>query len=308
MAQAGVRAVAARLEGMDLHAALDLDGSGTIHKVVLTRSLRIFDEKVFTEEALHELFTSLAVSRDGRVSLQALTQLLAEPTTSGGVLSSPQSRTEQVIDAIHAYTNSLVGDIRGFREVVDPEAIINAAGDSPEEMTRLREDLKKKAKQFVLESQRRNIIPLWDQFDPLGTGVLDPEECNNLVAAYLKVMAEKCPQVISNSIELGIELSIMVSQKTIQDERSRAIMRQHAKTQVEAIQAKVVPPVQQMLRTMAQEDPSAITRELLGRMDLNKDGQVTREEFERRFVDSMQDVLGPDGLMDKIRRVNSLSP
>jgi len=299
MAQGGVSAAAARLEGMDLFAALDLDGSGLIHKVVLSRSLVIFDEKVFTEDALKELFDALIVSGDDRVSLVSLSKLLNCPLPK-----AKQSRSEQVADAIHTYTNSLVVDIRGFREVVDPESMINAAGDSPEEMAKLREDLKKKAKQFVLESQRRNIIPLWDRFDPHGTGVLDPSECNNLVIAYLQVMAEKCPQVISSSIELGIELMILVSQKTIKDEKSRALMRQHSKAQVEAIQAKVVPPVQQMLRAMAREDPSAITRELLGKMDLNADGQVTREEFERRFVDSLQDVLGPEGLMDKLRRDN----
>merc|ERR1711904_119120 len=96
-----------------------------------------------------------------------------------------------LVDALEAYTDSLVADIRGFRDVVKPEALVEAAGNSVEDIQSLRLDLKAKAKQFVLDAQRRSIAPLWDEFDSNRNGVLDSAECSALVASYLKTMAGK---------------------------------------------------------------------------------------------------------------------
>eukprot|EP00933_Yihiella_yeosuensis_P021057 TRINITY_DN16757_c0_g1_i1.p1 TRINITY_DN16757_c0_g1~~TRINITY_DN16757_c0_g1_i1.p1 ORF type:complete len:272 (+),score=67.26 TRINITY_DN16757_c0_g1_i1:66-818(+) len=49
-----------RLSGMQLLKCLDADGSGTIDKVVLSRSLQLFDEKIFTDECLADLFGTVA--------------------------------------------------------------------------------------------------------------------------------------------------------------------------------------------------------------------------------------------------------
>merc|ERR1711865_408723 len=148
--------------------------------------------------------------------------------------------------------------------------------------------------------------PLWDEFDREGKGVLDPLACTDLVRSYLHAMAAKSSEIIRGSIELGIELSLIISEKTVKDEATRQQMRKHARLQVEAIHANVAPLVQQMLDKMADEDPHTIAGELLGTLDFNRDGKVERNEFEHRFVESMQYVLGPEGLMDKLQRVNSL--
>lgn len=212
---------------------------------------------------------------------------------------------EEFGNSIDAYTDSLVCDIRGFNEVVKPEALVDAAGTSPEEIAELRAMLKAHAKKYVIDAQLRLICPLWEQFDRNGSGTLEPNDCTGLVAAYLHAMARKASEIIRGSIELGIELSLIISEKTVMDEGVRQQMRQHARLQVEAIHANVAPLVQQMLDKMADEDPHTIAGELLATLDFDGSG-VTRNEFEQRFVESMQYVLGPEGLMDKLQRVNSL--
>jgi len=225
------------------------------------------------------------------------------PVASG---ARTPSKTEEYSVCVEAYTDSLVGDIRGFREVVKPEALAASTGTSPAEIAALRDQLKARAKQYVIDAQRKNICPLWDEFDRDGNGVLDPLECTALVRAYLHAMARKASDIIRGSIELGIELSLIISEKTVKDEATKEQMRKHARLQVEAIHANVAPLVQQMLDKMADEDPHTIAEELLGTLDFDANGKVTRDEFEQRFVESMQYVLGPEGLMDKLQRVNSL--
>jgi len=220
--------------------------------------------------------------------------------------SMTPSKTGEYINSVEAYTDSLVCDIRGFHEIVQPEALASAAGTSPEEIARLRAQLKAHAKQYVIDAQRKNICPLWDEFDREGMGVLDPLACTDLVRSYLHAMAAKSSEIIRGSIELGIELSLIISEKTVTDEATRQQMRKHARLQVEAIHANVAPLVQQMLDKMADEDPHTIAGELLGSLDFDCNGNVTRDAFETSFVESMQYVLGPEGLMDKLQRVNSL--
>jgi len=233
------------------------------------------------------------------------------PLQSGEITPSQSGErtptmAEEMNESVNAYTDSLVCDIKGFNDIVKPEDLVAAAGTSPEEISELRAQLKAHAKQYVIDAQRRNICPLWYQFDTQGNGVLDTQTCIPLVAAYLHAMARKASEIIRGSIELGIELSLIISEKTVKDDATRQQMRTHARLQVEAIHANVAPLVQQMLDTMADEDPHTIAGELLATIDLNSNGQVTRDEFEQRFVESMQYVLGPEGLMDKLAARNSL--
>jgi len=298
---------------------LDIQGDGLIHQVVLARSLHIFDQSVFTEAVVQEILDDLADMEpdrtDGKVSLQALGEHLAQITKPSSARSMSQSlpsgsrtpsKTEEYNASVEAYTNHLVADIRGFNEIVQPEALVAAAGTSAADIAALRAQLKAHAKQYVIEEQRKIICPLWDLFDRDGAGVLEPCECTGLVAAYLHAMARKSSDIIRGSIELGVELSLIVSQKEVRDETAKEQMRTHARLQIEAIHANVAPLVQQLLDKMANEDPHTIAGELLQSLDFTGDGKVTRNLFETRFVESMQYVLGPEGLMDKLQAKNSL--
>jgi len=313
------RQASQRLDGMDIYKMLDLQGNGLIHQVVLARTLHIFDQKIFTQPCVQEIIDTLVSSipdrTDGRLPLQALVDLLQNTTMppSARSASVPQSsgartpsKTDEYNECVDAYTNSLVADIRGFHEVVNPEALVDAAGTSEDEIAELRRQLKAHARQYVIDAQRKAICPLWDQFDRDGNGVLDPCECTALVAAYLHSMARSASEIIRGSIELGIELSLIISLKQVYDEAAKEQMRAHARLQIEAIHANVAPLVQQLLDKMANEDPHTIAGELLASLDLNRDGKVTRPEFETRFVESMQYVLGPEGLMDKLQAKNAL--
>lgn len=307
----------ARLKGLNMFNAFDLEGSGTIDTLVLTRSLKIFDPIVFTDDTLEAMVAAI----DGvssKVQLQTLTDWLraAAPLVekvgseasmpSNTVSSRRSSKAEEFIEPLNAYVDSLVCDIKGFKEVVDVESLTAASGDSEEDLDALKASLKLKAKEYVLEAQRKNIRPLWDDFDADGNGVLDPGECAKLVASYLGSMVEKAGDIMRGFIELGIELSIICSSKKVHDEAVAAAIREQGKKQVEAIHSKVAPLVRDMLQKMAAEDPQIIADELLSTLDLDKDGRVTRDEFEQRFVESLQYVLGPERLMDKLKEVNKL--
>jgi len=307
----GRRQAAARLDGMNFAKMLDLNGDGLIHQVVLARSLHIFDQSIFTQPVVQQILDTLVAvvpdRTDGKVPLDALVEYLAALSLPSSARSGSRtpSKTEDFANSVDAYTDSLVCDIRGFNEVVETEKLVDAAGESPEDIEELRRQLKQHASEYVIAEQLKCIRPLWDIFDKEGKGMLDPTECIPLVAEYLHSMARKASEIMRGSIELGIELSLLISLKAVQDEGTIEQMKKHARLQVEAIHANVAPLVQQLLDKMANEDPHTIAGELLQSLDL-RDGKVTRNEFETRFVESMQYVLGPEGLMDKLQAKNSL--
>lgn len=312
-----------RLDGMDVYDMLNLQGDGFIHQVVLARTLHVFDQSVFSQVVVQEILDILAAvvpdQTDGRVPLQAFVDFIAGKlllpsmapfsARSGSSKSgqkTPVNEREFLGNSVDAYTDKMVADIKGFHDIVKPEEMVEAAGTSAEEIAALRAQLKAAARQYVIEAQRRIICPLWDEFDKDGLGVLDPSECTALVSAYLHAMAAKASEIIRGSIELGIELSLIISLKDVKNEETRQQMKDHAQVQVEAIHKNVAPLVQQLLDKMAVEDPHTIAGELLASLDYNVDGLVTRDEFETRFVESMQYVLGPEGLMDKLQAKNKL--
>jgi len=311
----GRRQASGRLDGMNFYKMLDLNGDGLIHQVVLARSLHIFDQSIFTQPVVQGILDALVAvvpdRTDGRVPLEALVDHLAalslpSSARSGSRTPSTSGNLKDFANSVDAYTDSLVCDIRGFNEVVKTEALVDAAGESPEDIEELRRQLKAHAKEYVIAEQLKCIRPLWEMFDKDDKGVLDPSECIPLVAEYLHAMARKASEIIRGSIELGIELSLLISLKAVQDENTIEQMKKHARLQVEAIHANVAPLVQQLLDKMANEDPHTIAGELLASLQIGRDAKVPRSEFELRFVESMQYVLGPEGLMDKLAKKNEL--
>lgn len=235
-----------------------------------------------------------------------------QPASSAQKKKAARMRTslricEGSISSLDTYMDGLVVDVKGFHEMVSPRAIVQASGDSPEEMAQLKEDLKQKAKDYVLAAQKKNIRPLWDQFDKDGNGVLSPLECRDLVAAYLKSLVPKSDEIVKGSIEIGIELSVALIEKRVKDPKVMEQIRAHSKKQAEVIVKQVAPRVKEMLQKTAAEDPGPIADELLETLDLNKDGQVTRDEFEERFAEAMHHVLGPERMVEKVQSVNAFS-
>mmetsp|Transcript_97339 Transcript_97339/g.172339 ORF Transcript_97339/g.172339 Transcript_97339/m.172339 type:complete len:342 (+) Transcript_97339:75-1100(+) len=317
-----------RLKGISMFNAFDLDGTGQIDELVLTRSLKIYDPVVFTDDVLEALVGAVN-SKGRRIYLQALSDWLgyapppAPPARSyettevtsdqctfvsaGSSKAIPRQMSKAMVEPLNAYVDSLVSNIKGFKDVIDADAIVADSGDSPEDLDKLKAELKAKAKEYVLDAQRKNIRPLWEEFDADGNGVLDPGECGKLVGAYLRSYVDKSSEILWGSIEMGVELSMVLAAKKVSDPAAKERMQEEAKKQVESIHSKVAPLVKEMLEKMAAEDPKTVADELLTTLDLNKDGKVTREEFEERFVESMQYVLGPERLMDRLHQVNQVS-
>jgi|EP00927_Polykrikos_kofoidii_P073155 Ca2+-binding EF-hand superfamily protein len=332
-----------RLSGLNLLWAFDLEGQGTIDAVVIARSLKRFDSKVFTDESVAALLDVLGAKPSSQdsdepalVKIQQFADLVTETTesikrhptlsddairrsemtkspslrtSSGGTPRTPLvprspscSRHAAVLDD---YMDGLICDIDDFREAVHPEMIAAATGDSPEELLALKHELTCKAKEFMLEAQRKNIRPVWEAFDRDHDNKLSKDDCSKLVAAYLKALGPKSAEVLRSAIELGLELTVVMFEKRVEDPVARQQMREQAKKQVDAVHAKVAPLVKETLAKMAKEDPKEIASELLEDLHANQDGTVTREDFELRFVEAMQQVLGPERLMDKLHRGRS---
>eukprot|EP00928_Gymnodinium_smaydae_P094675 TRINITY_DN798_c0_g2_i2.p1 TRINITY_DN798_c0_g2~~TRINITY_DN798_c0_g2_i2.p1 ORF type:complete len:328 (-),score=78.36 TRINITY_DN798_c0_g2_i2:392-1375(-) len=307
----------ARLAGLNVQWALDVAGNGTIDPVVLARSLKRFDSTVFDDESVGALLEVLGggnANGEGSgapVRVQQLSDMIASAPTATPRLTpraplvprSPACSRHAAV--LEDYMDGLVCDLDDFRASVHPEDIVAAAGDSPEELEALKNRLKEKAKQFMLDTQRKNISPVWDAFDRDRDGALSLDECSRLVQAYLKAFGPKAGEAVRSAVELGVELNAILFEKRVSDPVRRRKFRELAARQVDAVHAKVAPLVQETLQRIAGEDPSVIATELLADLDANHDGKVTREEFEERFHEAMQQVLGPERLMDKLQRAPS---
>jgi Ca2+-binding EF-hand superfamily protein len=318
----------ARLSGLNIVYAFDVEGKGCVDPLVFARSLKRFDGDVFTDESVAALLEAIGTP-EGGVQLQQFANLVSaaaervqgkKPQPRGPpegmrlstpLLSRSPSRPSSSLvprspscsrhaAVLEDFMDGLICDVDDFRDAVNPEALAEAAGDSPEELEELKKGLTEKAKQFMVDAQRKNIRPIWKAFDRNKDGFLYKEDCTKLVAAYLKVLVPKTAEIVRSTIELGVELSVVMFEKKITDPDARKQMRTQAKRQVDAVCGVVAPLVQETLEKMAAEDPKAIAMELLQDLDADKDGKVTQAEFEERFVEAMQQVLGPDRLMDRL--------
>lgn len=318
------------MTGMDLLKVLDVDGSGTIDTVVLSRSLKQFDEAVFTEEIVNDLIDAMGEANEGRIDIQAFVELIDRP-----LLAEVDSEMDSFVDddknlkgrtpkaapelaaatahasALESYMDGFVSEIQGFKDVVDLDSLDQITSDSfvggVEGLARMKKELTQKARSYMLEAQRKHISPLWDEFDTDGNRVLDPSECQTLVASYLRTLVAKSSDMVLETIKLSFWLSTVIFERRVTDEEARDKMRAHAERQIRVLHAKLAPVVKEMMEKMASEDPAALSDELLQALDLNHDGKVTREEFEQHFLEAMQKLLGPEALMEKVHRKNSAS-
>jgi len=320
----------ARLAGLNVLWAFDVEGKGTIDPVVFGRVLKRFDPEIFTDESIGAVISSMSgEGSTGKIEIAnfakmvkeveassataelaalsataSLVPALARPATASHapllVPKSPKCSKHAVV--LDTYVEGLVCDLEEFREAVDPESLVASAGDSPEELASLKQKLSLKAKEYVLQAQRKNIRPVWDAFDRDKDGELSPQECNRLVSAYLKALAPKIEEVVKGTVELGVELQVMLFEKVNKDPEARRKMRQMAQKQVDAVYPKVAQVARETLERMALEDPDVIAKDLLEGIDVNGDGKVTQDEFEMHFVEAIQQLLGPDRMVDKMQR------
>lgn len=300
--------VAARLAGIDIVRVLDLDGTGSIDFDVLASALKQFDSSVFTDENVVEVMNSLGLRSqpEGKVGIKDFAKYVGAPeTTSAPPMHSKLAEVRG--SALDAYMDGLICNVKGFREVLAQDQNINVKTNHPQEEAALASQLSKKAKEYMMESQRKHIHPLWDQFDVDGNGVLTPSECSRLVTAYIKALVPRASEICRGSIELGVELSVVLYEKRVTNPAARQAARAHADKQINTLHAKIAPLVTETFQQMAREDASVIAAELLVSLDKDKDGKVTRGEFEEVFMEAMQQVLGPERMMKKLQKANSVA-
>mmetsp|Transcript_20638 Transcript_20638/g.57500 ORF Transcript_20638/g.57500 Transcript_20638/m.57500 type:complete len:344 (-) Transcript_20638:115-1146(-) len=327
----------ARLAGLNLVDAFDVEGKGTIDPVVLARVLKRFDGEVFTDDSVSELLKAWS-GDDGETAGEGKPPD-AQPVLQIKKIASvvekeapakPKRRAKPMIATLddtvtsntgkavplvprspscskHAavlddYIDGIIVDLVDFREAANIDSMAAASGDSPEDMENLKRELIEKAKQYILDAQRRGIKPVWEAFDRDQDGLLSMEECGRLVTAYLKALVPKIGEMVRGTIELGVELRLVMFEKQVEDASARQRMRDEAVKQVDTTHAKIEPLAQDALKSIALEDPTTIAAELLQDLDANKDGSVTREEFESRFVEAIQQVLSPERLMAKFQK------
>lgn len=141
-------------------------------------------------------------------------------------------------------------------------------------ITAMREENERKANQMnqeVLEG-------LWAEFDKDGNGSLDPDESKALVREYLTAAKKYMPQIVEESIELGITAAVaLLPPETLEEfnKKKKKLMKQ------------VTTQVKQQLETVISdllahsEDHAA---QLLLDLDADGNGRVEKHEFMARFL------------------------
>jgi len=200
--------------------------------------------------------------------------------------------------------DGLICDLEDFREAVHPDVLAAAVGDSPQEMAALALQLKEKAKEYMMQAQWQNLRPVWDAFDQNHDGMLSLKQCTRLVSAYLKAFVPKVNEVVKSTIDLGFELQTIMFEKKVKDPVQRKRMHDQFKKQAELVARKVGPVIKSTLERMLNEDHTEIARELIDSLGCERDGRVYKQDFEEHFVEAINQVLGPERLMDKLQRNN----
>lgn len=302
-----MNAVSSRDKVLGIFQKHAVDGTGLIARCSLTRVLQQVNQQIFTEENISILLGDTSSSSSENVRIEDFVDSVYGPGRYGGEAPNNQASSKALNNrALDAYIDALVCDIRGFKEAINIEAIVQATGNSPHDLERLKEDLKYRSKEYMLASQRKNIRPLWHEWDLDKNGVLSLEECGYLVVAYLQGFLSRLEDIIRGCIVFGIELSLAVYEKQIKDANTRGQMRAQAQVQVDLMYAQVTPRIrEQVTQKMQNEDPRLIASQLLENLDLNGDGKVTQDEFEIQFAEAMHHVLGPERFMEKHQLCNS---
>lgn len=317
--------VAQHQRGHDRIDVFDIDGGGLISVVVLERSLMQFDGDVFTEDTLSELLGAVphgpGPHGDEAVSIKAFADLVG----SGEPPRRQRPRSAELrARPMHACMDGLEFDVRGFREALalDPTSLSGGAlasgadqggpgssdQDSEHELSLVKEDLKMRAKEYVLDVQRRSLLPLWEAAACNRAGALALADCEQLVAAYLRELAPRSAELVRATVELGIELSVLLFERRNQDPAARGRVRAQAKLQADALVGRVAPLVREMLETMQEEDPRMLAADLMECLGSDSNGTVTREAFEAHFVEAMKYVLGPERMVERLQCLGSGAP
>lgn len=288
----------------------DVEGRGLISAAVLERSLRKFDSEVFNEETLQELLGAVPRGPEEQAEEAVNVQAFADFVSAPGPKRQRPRSAEVRSASLHAYMDGLQFDVGSFRQALD--SVPSAASADPaldeegsSDLELVKEDLKKKAKDYVLDVQRRNVLPLWEAFDAGRKGVLQLTDCERLVGAYLGELVPRSDEMVRATVELGIELSVLLFERRNADPAARENMRTQAKLQADALVGKVAPLVREMLERMEREDPRVLAVDLMECLGSDDRGSVSREAFEAHFVEAMRHVLAPERMVERLQKLTS---
>lgn len=190
-----------------------------------------------------------------------------------------------------------------FNKVMNPE----------KEAKKTEEELRAKTK----EAQRANVTKLWAEFDADGDGKLSKEENRDLMRSYLDASKANYPNILKLELDGLLATYMKVAKAKIfmkmeKDENGkpnfmlRALMETYLGTFEADQQAlndkllqKVMLKVVEQIESMETESDK-IADELHSKMDLDHDGSVSKEEFEKSFCDLTDQVFDVTKVVDPI--------
>jgi len=148
---------------------------------------------------------------------------------------------------------------------------------------------------------------LWDAFDKDGSGALDAEENRALTKAYLSKMVSAVEVNVDEALQIAAE-SIILSMEIIQrretkdpsfelDTASKAAVISNAM----ATKAITVRGMRAVFQSLSEES-DALADQAFAQMDMNKDGEVEKQEFVATFLDAMTDLIGPKATIPRMEK------
>lgn len=221
--------------------------------------------------------------------------------------------TEEHRAAMNSYMDECIAhakDVKDFVNVADLIAMIKGpegappAPPDPEKIQEFTKDLQAKMLEHQKEALTPQVRELWTKFDKNGDGVLSGEECQALVTDYLSISKERMPEIMRNSMAIGLEVSLQMLDTLLPPETPEADKEQ-IKGQVKAQMDMMVPMISDQVCkvfTELEKDTAKIAEELLEKMDKNHDGMVTQAEFEDQFFLAMQNIVDPQKMAELVQQ------
>jgi len=318
-----------RLQGLDMAMLLDINGTGTVDWGVLSRTLKRFDEKVFTDEALSLVLDSgLGTPRMKHVRINNLASMVtdfdsvveevkeAEPQSAPGSAFDGEIppwinptlgcllKAAEVFNAtLDTYGHRLLHEIQVYKKNVGREVCV-ANKWWPGQLESLITEFKRKSLENTNLAKPQNITINWRDIDRNHDGILSPEECMDAINEYLGIMIPRCSEVIRRTCELGMEFSLSVLECKVQDADTVERMRTRAKEQLEETMLEVEPILEEQREHMASLELWPVVGEILEKMDEDENGEVTQQEFEAGWIKAIQSVVGQGMLMDTLHEIS----
>jgi len=170
-------------------------------------------------------------------------------------------------------------------------------GPTANQLQKLAEEELKK-----FEGQRQNMFDkIFAAYDQNRDNTLDGKETKHLMQECLKAQKTYLPTQIDSLLEVAIQIALdMASSMGLTGNQLKAAEKE-IRTQFATVKKKLVVSATGAMDKMIQEsDTLALT--LFAKMDENKDGKITKEEFLKHYQKASSEVVNTQKMLQDLQQ------